>query len=210
MVDLSMIFIGILDRMPLTFFVGIRYNKGVNQKEKKAAKERNRETTMFKESDIILYGTQGVCRVKGTVEKGLGQDVKSYYVLSPVYSPSSVIFVPMENGILTERMKPLLSSEEICEILRDVPDQDTIWIPDEERRKARYKTILQDGNRRELCAMLKTLYLHKRNQKIKGKSLHQCDERYLKEAEKVLYSEFAMVLNKQPKEMADYFVSQIG
>lgn len=164
---------------------------------------------MFKESDVVLYGVQGVCLVKGTVEKSDGVNTASYYVLSPVFSPASMIFVPLDNGTLTDRMKPILSSEEVREILQEVPEQETIWIADEESRKKCYRSILQEGNRREISAMLKTLYLHKKNQKTKGKSLHQCDERYLKEAEKMLYSEFALVLNRRPEELADYFVSQI-
>jgi CarD family transcriptional regulator len=165
---------------------------------------------MFKESDVVLYGIQGVCVVKGTVEKGFGDEAARYYVLSPVFSPSSNIFVPIDNEVLTARMKPVLDAEEAENILQELPELETIWIADEDSRKKTYKSILQEGDRRTISAMIKTLYLHRQAQKSKGKSLHQCDERCLRDAEKMLFSEFALLLHKHPAEMEDYFASQIS
>ena len=49
--------------------------------------------------------------------------------------------------------------------------------------------------------LVKTLYLEKISKKEKGKSLSTTDSRIMAIAEKLLYEEFAFVLNIEPKDV---------
>ena len=42
-----------------------------------------------------------------------------------------------------------------------------------------------------------------------GRKVHVCDERFLKEAEKILYDEFAHVLDIEPEQVLPYIFDQI-
>ena len=164
---------------------------------------------MFKENDMVVYGIQGVCRVQGLVDRRVGENMISYYALTPVGAPTSTIYVPEENARLTGRIKPVLSREEVMELIQSMPELPDMWISDENRRKECYKNILLEGDRRALSAMIRTLYLHRQNQKAKGKKLHLSDERYLKDAERMLYSEFAVILNMNSEDMPAYIERQL-
>ena len=84
-----------------------------------------------------------------------------------------------------------------------------IWIENENQRKEAYREIIARGDRTELVKMIKTLYLHQQQRQAIGKKLHIADERFFKEAEKMLYDEFALVLNIKQEEVLPFILEQI-
>lgn len=149
---------------------------------------------MFEIGEQILYGATGVCRIDSITQMKIGGENKSYYVLRPLASESSTVFVPMDNESLVGKMRRVLSEQEIDDLIRAMPKTDTIWIDDEVARKERYREILSGGDRVALIRMIKALYLHQKEQVANKRHLHQSDERFLKDAEKLLHEEFALVL----------------
>lgn len=164
---------------------------------------------MFCVGDTVLYGSQGVCRIVGTDEKKLGGTKVEYFVLKPVYDENSTLFVPSTNTNLISKMRNVLSAQQIYDMIKTMPDENTIWIEDENERKQKYQQIVIEGNRQKLVQIIKTLHLHQISQEEKGKKLHQADENILKQAEKLLYNEFALVLNIQPDEVLPFITEQI-
>lgn len=91
-------------------------------------------------------------------------------------------------------MKRLLEPEEVLTLIRQMSETDTIWIDDDRERNERYRQILADGNCSELTALTKTLYERKQRLARYGRKLRSGDERTLQQAEKILFSEMAVVL----------------
>ena len=58
--------------------------------------------------------------------------------------------------------------------------------------------------------MIKAIRLHKTEREESGKRLHQSDEAFLKEAEALIYEEFAVVLGIEPVEVLDYIMDEIS
>ena len=164
---------------------------------------------MLSVNDIVMYGTEGACEITGITCKDLGAGMTEYYVLRPVYRRETTVFVPAGNKALTGRMRRLLSAEEIEEIIQEMPGEDAIWIQDENERKARYREILAEGDSRKLVRMIKTLYLHQKQQTAKGRKLHLADERAFKEAERMLYDQFAIALHIKPDEVLPFIIGRI-
>ena len=81
-----------------------------------------------------------------------------------------------------------------------MPEENVQWITGENERRERYKKILEKGSHLELIQMLKAIYAHKREREVAGKRLHMSDERFLKDAEQILYNEFQYVLGISDKE----------
>lgn len=106
-------------------------------------------------------------------------------------------------------MRKVLSPEEIYHIVKEMPDENLIWIEDENCGLKEYKEILLKGEHREIIKLIKTLYLHKQEQLKIGKNLHKVDERFLKDAEKLLYDEFAYVLKIKPEQVLPFIQEQI-
>lgn len=164
---------------------------------------------MFQVNDTVSYGTHGVCQITEIGEKNLTGKSMEYYILKPVYNENSTLYVPVHSENLTGKMRRILSVQEIREMIRQMPYHQEDWIDNENLRKTRYRELLTDGNRTELLKMLRTLYLHQQEQISKGKKLHNTDERFFREAEKLLFDEIALVLHIKPSQVLPFILEQI-
>ena len=149
---------------------------------------------MFNIKDTVVYGSHGVCIIDDITQMKLCNSIKDYYILTPVYSDKSTIFVPCDNEVLAQRMRRILSAEEIQQMIQSLPQQSFDWEESAEKRKEHYKTILAGNDRLEIMKLIRALHSHQRNLP-KGKKLYAADEQALKEAEKMLYEEFSYVLD---------------
>lgn len=165
---------------------------------------------MFQVNDVIIYGTQGVCKITGTEEKTVSGKKKTYFVLKPVSDTGSTIFAPTDNASVLEKMRRLLSKEEIHNLIDSMPEEDAAWIANENERKDTYKNVLAKGDHLELIKMIKAIYAHKKEREAEGKRLHMSDERFFKDAEQILYNEFQYVLDIGGKdELMAYILARI-
>ena len=163
----------------------------------------------YQPGDTVLYGVHGICKVEEKDFRDFGGQKKVYYVLKPVYAPDSTFFVPVDNEELVDKMRRILSGEEIKRLIQEMPDQNSCWIEEEQARKERYQQILSGGDRRELIKMIKALYFHKKEQQKNGKRLHIHDERFMKDAENMLYEEFAYVLKIRIEQVLPFIMEQV-
>ncbi len=164
---------------------------------------------MHKIGEIVLYGTDGVCRISAIEEKKFGAERAQYYVLTSVFRNSSVIYVPVGNEKLESKMKTIMSRKEIEKMIDYMPEADNIWIEDEAARKVRYKEIIIGSDRYELVRMIKTLYAHRVKQENCGKKMHITDEKFLKDGERILYDEIAHVLCMEHEEVVPYISERL-
>ncbi|MCB6993601.1 CarD family transcriptional regulator [bacterium 210820-DFI.6.37] len=164
---------------------------------------------MFQINDTVLYGAEGVFKIAEVTEMDFKNGKMDYFVLKSLSNENATIFVPTENEALMAKMRRVLSADEIYEMIKAMPEESPIWIEDESIRMKEYKEILLRGDHREIVKLIKALYLHRQKQKEIGKNLHKIDERFLKDAEKLLYDEFAYVLNIQPEQVLPFIHEQI-
>lgn len=122
---------------------------------------------------------------------------------------TSYLFVPVESRELEARMRRILSADQVYSMIKAMPEETPIWIEDEGSRTRVYKEILLKGDHRKIVKLIKTLYLHQQEQKKIGKNLHKSDERFLKDAENLLYDEFAYVLNIEREQVLPFIQEQI-
>lgn len=165
---------------------------------------------MFSINDTVLYGANGVCRITDICQKEFSGVIKDYYILTPLSNETMTIFVPVNNKLLTNRIKRILSKEEICDLITTASSKHINWIIDDNERKEHYRTILSSGNRLEILNMIRELYIHKQEQLKNGKKMHLSDEQLMKEAERLLYSEFSLVLNIRADEVPKFISSRIN
>lgn len=166
---------------------------------------------MFQINDVIVYGAQGVCRIAGTEEKIISGKKKVYYVLHSVQDDSSVTYVPTDNPLVLQKMRKLLTREEIHSLIDSMSQQAPIWVESELQRKELFKAILVKGDHRELIGMLQSIYAHKQQREAHGKRLHMSDERFFKDAEQLLFHEFQYVLGLGDKaQLMDYITQRLA
>ena len=151
---------------------------------------------MFSQGETVIYGVNGVCRIDGITQMDITGEKKDYYVLKPVFNGRSTLFVPTDNEKLVGRMRPLITEAGIKALTKKFPSIEPLWIEDEDERKARCAAALADNDRETMLALMKAIRVHRDRQFSIGKKLHVADERFLKDAEKLLREEASYVLDK--------------
>ncbi|MCR5174427.1 MAG: CarD family transcriptional regulator [Oscillospiraceae bacterium] len=159
---------------------------------------------MFRVGEVVLFGAEGVFRVDEIAPKKIGKTVTEYYVLRSLYRSSNVLYIPVGHGGLEEKMYPVMSRKEIDELIDRLPSAGVSWVDNENERKLRFKEILSCGDRMAVAGLIKTLYEHRLNQEKTGKKMHLSDERFLKDAERLLYDEIAHVMEIEPNQVVSY------
>lgn len=164
---------------------------------------------MYKINDVVLYGSNGVCTVVDIAEKNLMGTPKSYYFLRPFVNPMSLIYVPVSNSALVAKMHSIITKQEIYSLIDKAMQEEPQWIENESERKETFKNAISSGNSFEIFKMTRSLYMHEKQQKAKGKKLGIVDERFYKEGEKLISNEFAVALDIKPEEVHGFIAKQM-
>lgn len=164
---------------------------------------------MYKEGDLVQYGVNGVCRVIQIREESFGGQKEMYYILTPLTHRGSTVYVPLSNEKLVGKMRRVLQPEEIYAIIDAMPDEKADWIEDSAARKETFRTILKSGDCFRIMKMIKSIYLHRQALLENGKKLPAGDEQLFREAENILYAEFALVLHIQKDEVVPFIAKEL-
>lgn len=164
---------------------------------------------MFNVGDTIVYGNQGVFRIDGITSQNIGGITADYFMLRSSFDNRTTIYVPCGNEKLLSKMRNVLTADEINELITNLPEQDDIWVENEAHRKEEYKEIIASGDRLMMLKLIRTLHNHRLNCQQNGRKMHQSDERLFKEAERLIYDEFALVLGIDKKDVVSYIVKKL-
>ncbi|SFX16251.1 CarD family transcriptional regulator [Ruminococcus sp. XPD3002] len=164
---------------------------------------------MYNVNDAVMYASYGVCIIKAIETRDFsGEDVE-YYVFQPVGDDRNTFYVPTENSPLLDKMRQVYSKKEVEDLISIMPEESDIWIDNDAQRKEEFRSIIDQGDRRELVKLIKTLYSRKLKLNEGHKKLHSSDERFLTEAEHMLYDEFAYALNIPREQVLPYIKQAI-
>lgn len=164
---------------------------------------------MYQIGDKVVYGAHGVCVVADQEERLIDRKRMTYLALEPVGQNGSRYYVPMHNAAAMAKIRHMLSIEELEALLASVQVRTDCWISDENHRKQTYRELIGSGDRERLLQMVRTIYRHRNQQTAAGKKCHLCDENFLRDAEKLLMGEFAVVLNMDAEQTKQYIRSKL-
>lgn len=159
---------------------------------------------MIETGKWVLYGVHGACRIIGTEKQLVNRKRTEYLVLEPFSKSESRFYLPTGNPTALAKLKDVLSAEELESLLSSNELQEDVWIESEPLRKQYYKDLLTAADRLALMKMVSSLYRYREAQFAAGKKFHQCDDNFLRDAEKVLSSEIALVLHQTLEEARNY------
>ena len=165
---------------------------------------------MFQKNDTVVYGVHGVCKIDDITKKEFMGSQKEYYVLKPISDSAATLYVPIHNEKLLKKMRKILSKQEVYRLIETMPHKEILWFENENERKEQYKKVIAKGDHSELIGMVKAIYLQKQKREAEGKHLYISDERFFKEAERILYDEFQYVLNIKAEDLLPLIFSKIG
>lgn len=164
---------------------------------------------MFEARTMVVYGKNGTCRIEEIAEKKFSGQKRTYYILRPVHDQGATIYVPVDNEAAGKRMRQILSQEDARRLMEEISDTPDAWIANEKERKEVFQQMLNQGGRRELAMLIRTIYHQKKCLTGRGRKLHAADEQVFKEAKKLLYDEISVALGVDEKQVEAYVVRRL-
>ena len=164
---------------------------------------------MYQIGDQVVYGIHGVCRIADQDKRVVDRKMVTYLVLEPEGQEGSRYLVPIHNQTAMGKLRPMLTQEQMEELLHSEEVRTLHWIRDENQRKNTYRELITSGDRAELLRMIYTLYNHRKTQNAAGKKVHLADDNFLRDAEKLLSSEISVVMEIPQDEARNYLRNQL-
>ena len=105
--------------------------------------------------ESVFFQWIGIVNIKiiGTEEKNITGEKKIYFVLQPVSDKNATIYAPVDNAVVLKKMRKLLTKDEIYKLIDTMPEENAVWVDNENERKELYKSILAKGDHMELIKM---------------------------------------------------------
>ena len=157
----------------------------------------------------VVYGIHGVCTIIEVEARRVDRKKVEYFVLEPNDQPGARFYVPPQNQVALSKLRPLLTREALDALLVSEDTHRECWIPEENLRKQKYRELINGGDRAALISMIRALQQHKESQLAAGRKFHLSDENFLRDAEKMLRSEFSYVLGMSQAEVSAYIKEKI-
>jgi CarD family transcriptional regulator len=164
---------------------------------------------MYKINDVVVYGTEGICTITDIAEMKFGGERSEYYILSPVTKAENTVYVPKNNDKVLNRMRRIISREDAERLLDSMPVAPMEWIVNDRERQAAYKNVLLCGKPDEVLRMISSLYNRQTEQLAAGKKLHASDERFLRDAERMLFNEIGYAMGISTSEVLSMVLRKI-
>lgn len=166
------------------------------------------EEKMYNINDIVIYGTEGICKITGITEMKFGGERSEYYILTPIDKSENTVYVPKNNEKVLRRMRRILSRSDAKDLIDSLPLAPMEWINNDRERQSAYKNIMLCGDPKEVFSMVSALYSKQLEQISIGKKLHASDERFLRDAERMMLNELSYAMDMDPREMLKVIVSK--
>ena len=159
---------------------------------------------MYQIGDMVVYGIHGVCKIAQLEIQRVNHKKVEYFVLEPISQATSRFFVPSQNAVALAKLRPILTKDEIEKLVHSEESFADCWDEDENARKLAYKELLSSSDCLAMIRMLRTLQIHKEATLASGKKFHISDANFMRDAEKVIYSEFSLVLGMPYEQVEEY------
>lgn len=152
---------------------------------------------MFQLGDQVIYSAHGACCVVDLETRIIDRKKLTYLVLEPIGQGGSRYLVPTHNTVAMGKLRKILTPDQLESLMASESVRMDGWIPDENQRKQTYRELIGRGDRESIMRMVHSLYCHKASQSSAGKKIHQCDDNFLRDAERLLSGEIAIVMNME-------------
>ena len=160
---------------------------------------------MYQAGELILYGRTGVCRVEEiTTVKQRGADAEQmYYVLKPLYQ-SCNITIPVGSTKVFSR--PIISKEEAERVIDAIPTVKPEAYHNRNLNQLRehYRSCMETYDCVDLIKLTMSLYVKKKEAEAQKRKFGAVDERFMKEAEELLFGELAAALDIPREDVRGY------
>jgi len=162
---------------------------------------------MYQVGDLVVYGSIGVCRVDG-VSCPDPDSNKQFYQLAPLYQ-AGVIYTPVEPGKIP--LRPVMSREDALALVDQIPSVHAEVYRERTLQllAQRYQSTLQTGDPLQLLTLTMSVYRKRQQAESQNRRLGMVDERFGRQAERLLFGELAVALEISVNDVPAYISARI-
>lgn len=159
---------------------------------------------MYKENDYVVY-KHDVCKIKNIINDEKAN--QSYYVMTPIDDDSLIIKIPTNIKV---GLRDIISKEEAESLIKEIKNIEPLKNIDEKNLFIEYKELLNKGTHIDLIKIIKTTYLRNNERINKKKKISEKDDTYFNMAERYLYNELCISLDKSTDEIIKYITEIVN
>jgi len=157
---------------------------------------------MYKVGEYVVYKHE-ICLIK-EIKKGIND--KEYFCLIPKSDDTLKIDLPID--FANKTLKKIITKEEIEKLIKKIPKIEVLDL-DTKLLETEYKKLLADETHESLVKIIKTTYLRNKERIESKRKVSDKDDYFFKLAEKYLYNELSLVLNKTYEETKNYVIGEV-
>ena len=165
---------------------------------------------MFQPGELVVYGATGVCRVESIDRPNLtGADRgKAYYQLKPLQQ-DGVIYTPVENSKVS--IRPVMTREEANALIDQIPtiQAEVYRAPTIQALTQHYQSAVRSHDHKDLIQLMMSIYAKQKQAEAQKRRLGMVDERYMKQAERLLYGELSAALDIPFDQVQAYIAQRV-
>lgn len=158
---------------------------------------------MYKVGDFVVY-RRDVCKVVGLSKKYRNDE--DYYKLAPTNDLTLTINTSTTDS--EKLFRPVISKSDAEKLIAKIASIEIIT-SDEHLLEPIYKELVNSGSQEDLMKIIKTTCFRRDSHPINGKKCSEKNKIYFRMAEKMLYRELAVALNKTYDETKEYVISKL-
>ncbi|WP_010531386.1 CarD family transcriptional regulator [Lentibacillus jeotgali] len=162
---------------------------------------------MFNIGDTIIYSTHGLCKIDDISERDYSNSRRTYYVMHPIESPELTINTPVNND--QSIMLAIMDKDEAERVLHSFKDQGIQWIDDARQRHKHYSSLINTGNRTDICKVANTLLRRELETHRRQIKMQDQDRKLLEYIKSIMFKELAISLDTSYENIAKLINSQI-
>ena len=166
---------------------------------------------MFHTGDLVVYGTTGVCQVEAVTAPDMGgaDRNKLYYQLKPLQQ-DGLIYTPVDNPKVA--IRPIITREEAEALIDLIPSMEAeiYHAPTLQALAQHYQSTVRSHDCRDLIGLMLSIYAKQKEAEAHKRRLGLVDERYRKQAERLLHGELSVVLGIPFEEVPAYIARRIS
>ena len=165
---------------------------------------------MYQIGDIIFYGNIGVCRVTDITmqQPPNGEAEQQYYTLVPLYQ-QCLIHIPVDSDKVF--MRPAISKEDAKQLIDLIPTMraESYHGATNHELAEHYEKLLRSHDCVNLIELTTSIYAKKQELEGTKRKFGVVDERFLHQAEELLFGELAVALEIPVEEVSAYIAARM-
>lgn len=145
---------------------------------------------MYNIGDKVIHQCEGACYIKDIVDLNQNDSIKQYYILEPLLNKKANVYISTDE----DKQRRIRSAIDITELKKSeniVFDTKINWIDDAKKRYTEYNKFISSFDFLDVMLLIKSLLTKKTTH-----ALTTTDQNLLTAAQRLVYSEMAIVLNQ--------------